>query len=182
MFSMPRSFITESTFRYLEPKLDDTTHHNDAYLRLLRHKLSNTVILLPMEIPPQVATINSRINFSVGRNWLENRVLVRSEPIEVFGLHLPITTLRGLALLGLTTGDSLEVTRSDGALEVICLAKVCYQPEAHQRKEQCRKRAMASLDDQPSVFLLESADQMPRFNSHGGRDEPEEDDPGPRAA
>lgn len=182
MPSMPRSYITESTFRFLEPKLDDTTHHDDAYLRLLRNKLSNTVILSPMEIPPQVATINSRIDFSVDKSWMENRVLVRSNAIEVIGLHLPITTLRGLALLGLTTGDAIEVTRSDGALEIICLAKVCYQPEAHQRMQQRRKRAKGSLDDQPSVSLLDSVDLMPRFNSHVERDEPEDDDPGPRAA
>ncbi len=182
MLTMPRSFITESTFRFLEPKLDDTTHHDDAYLRLLRNKLSNTVILSPMEFPPEVATINSRINFSVDNKLLETRVLVRNTAIEVFGLHLPITTLRGLALLGLTTGDAIEVTRSDGTLEVIYLAKVCYQPEAHHRMELRRMTDTDSLEGRSSAFLLESAGQAAHFNSHSEADESEENDPGPQAA
>lgn len=172
MSAMPRSYFSEYTFRILEAMLDDTTHHGQAFLRLLRNKLSNgSVVFQDDHIDPQIATINSRIDFSVGADLRENRVLVRNGGVEVVGLHLPITTLRGLALLGLTAGETIEVTRSDGAIEVLCLTKVCYQPEAH-------RRARALQNGSP----FEPARPTASLSAASSRPGEEDWDPGPRAA
>lgn len=141
-----RCQLTENTFQTLKTMLDNGSRYGDAFCRLLRNKLSAAVIVLPEALSPAVATINSRIALSADGGTVENRVLVRTA--KVFGLHLPITTLRGLAVLGLSAGESIEIETPDGTRERISLLQVCYQPEA-QRRSALRQSGKAGLHVSP---------------------------------
>lgn len=133
--------LTENTFRMLKTMLTGS-HAEDAFYRLLRTKLSAAEIVSSEALSPTVATINSRIELSADGGRVENRVLVRTA--KVFGLHLPITTLRGLAVLGLRAGETIEIEKPDGTHEKITLVRVCYQPEA-QRRSALRQSREAGL-------------------------------------
>ena len=95
MMKLPRSHFAENTFRTLEAMLDGRALGDEAFRRLLLTKLSNARIIRAEEVDPQLAIINSRIDFFVVKSWVKNRILVRSNAIEAFWLNLLITPLRG---------------------------------------------------------------------------------------
>lgn len=129
MFSTPRCCVTAKDFTILENMLKRTPPYNEGLLRLLRRKLAMATVLLPEDIAPQVATLNSRVEYRIDGGRTECCVLVRGEDNASRGLTLPISTLRGLALLGLTAGDSVSIERPDGHSETVFLENVAYQPE-----------------------------------------------------
>jgi regulator of nucleoside diphosphate kinase len=110
-----------------------TPPYNEGLLRLLRRKLATATIVLPEDIAFQVATINSRVEYRIDNGRTECCVLVHGEDNASRGLTLPISTLRGLALLGLATGDSIPIERPDGRIETVFLEHVAYQPEGARR-------------------------------------------------
>src|SRR5690606_31546466 len=92
------------------------------------------------------------------------------------GMLLPISTPRGLALLGLAEGQELIVAARHGGTERVRLATVHYQPEAARRRRNRSGDAEASVQ-RPMLRMI-----------RGGRHEPfaigtgDHDDPGPSAA
>jgi regulator of nucleoside diphosphate kinase len=101
----------------------------------------------------------------------ETRVIVQRDEAFFPGSLLPITSLRGIALLGLQEGQSITVRRPGGLEETIRVEHVEYQPEAAMRlarKNASRADCIVSLAERremrSSVVL------------------PGDDDPGPTAA
>ena len=130
MFSTPRCCVTAKDFTILENMIKRTPPYNEELLRLLRRKLATATVLLPEDIAPRIATLNSRVEYRIGGGRTECCVLVHGEDNASRGLTLPISTLRGLALLGLATGDSVSIERPDGRIETVFLENVAYQPES----------------------------------------------------
>jgi regulator of nucleoside diphosphate kinase len=96
------------------------------------------------------------------------------------GLFLPITTARGLALLGLTENQAFILTNNDGVEERILLEKVQYQPEASKREKEALANLSAPALRKPLLKLIRGAIQdKPQLVPTGfiGFD-----DPGPDAA
>lgn len=143
--------------------------NTDAYLALLRHKLETAAVVPTELIRARVATIDSRIAFSVGGGTAEQRVLSRDEKSATHGLSLPITTMRGLALLGMKEGDVYPLRKENGIIEPLRLEKVLYQPEAARRREHAAATA--------AVLQL-----RPGSSAQGAAVQASEDDPGPSAA
>lgn len=87
--------------------------------------------VLPDDAPaPDVARLGSRIVFSIDGNPPEARVLVLPIWQVAAGWALPVTTPRGLALLGHGAGTEVAAPRSCGASERLCILSVAGQPEA----------------------------------------------------
>ncbi|MEJ8571205.1 nucleoside-diphosphate kinase [Microbaculum marinum] len=145
--------------------------------RILRRKVQSAVVLLQEDLPPNVSTLNSRVTFSVDGGKREMRILSRDRMASPIGMILPITTLRGLALLGLVEGQEFVVTKSDGSEERVTLHHVCYQPETARRKRKAIERVAAL--SQPTLSLVDSVcrDRRPGPTVPDGYD-----DPGPSAA
>src|SRR5690606_21533004 len=96
------------------------------------------------------------------------------------GLFLPITILRGLALLGLSEGQEISLINHDGAEERIRLEKVCYQPEATRREKQAMEGLAGTARSRPKLTLIRGAAQDRAQPMPAGPDG--FDDPGPSAA
>jgi regulator of nucleoside diphosphate kinase len=177
--------LTIKDHSILETLLERSAIHDEAYLRLLRRKLSAAKVVFPDAIARAVATINSRVDFTVDDGPADNRILIHGEDHVFPGLTLAVTTLRGLALLGLTAGETITVRRGDGAEESIRLDRVAHQPEAVRRAKLYRPSSMEgdlATEGQSSVVLLSSR----RMRAPAGPAvlslRHDDDDPGPGAA
>lgn len=148
--------LTIKDVSMLEVMLQRHGNRDEPFTRLLRRKLSAATVVFPDAIDPRATTINSRIELSIDDGPPEARILVYGGEDAYPGIALPITTLRGLALLGLTAPQAINCERPDGSIEELRLHRVLHQPEAARRS-----RRMPWT--------------QPRFG-------PEGDDPGPRAA
>lgn len=180
--SKPRCQLTTKDFSILQELLEKDTRHDDAFLRLLRQKLSSATVVFQEDIDPQVATINSRVEFTVD-GVADRRTLVYGG-VNVFSERtLPVTTLRGLALLGLPSGESVTVERSDGREEFIRLDWVSSQPEAVIRKRMQFAMMPGATEEAPSSVVAFSPRSKPSAARMAATPPgPDDDDPGPRAA
>lgn len=174
--------LTSKDHAILEALLERCPEPGGAYAALLARKLAGAGVWSGRDIPADVVTLDSRVLYRVDGGPAQTRILARSPAgSPVVGLLLPLTTLRGLALLGLAEGES--VTFEEGDAEVtLSVQEVAYQPEAARREAQLT-RADAR---RPTLRLVHSAPDLPapspRFRqvlSHGFHDG---DDPGPSAA
>lgn len=161
--------LTAKDFTYLQSLLA-SKDYGKPYLHLLREKLGGATLLLDHTIDPRIATIESRVEFSVDNEFMEQRVLTRDEGSSTHGLSLPITTLRGLALIGLREREAFELRKPNGLVETLRLIKVAYQPEAARRS-----RPATVVPFQPRWMKSLSG-------TNGGRSDPFNDDPGSGAA
>lgn len=124
--------LTAKDSAYLKSLLTAKDQDED-FLELLRRKLDNANLLLDHTIDRRIATIDSRIEFSVGGGFTEERILTRDDKGNGLARALPITTPRGLALLGLKEGDVFSLRKPNGIIEPIRLIKVLFQPESAER-------------------------------------------------
>lgn len=128
----PHCHLTAKDSTYLNSLLNAKSQDEDL-LALLRAKLAKANVMLDHAIDPRIATIDSRIEFSVGGGFTEERILTRDEKGNGLARALPVTTPRGLALLGLKEGDVYSFRKPNGIIEPIRLIKVTFQPEAAER-------------------------------------------------
>jgi regulator of nucleoside diphosphate kinase len=172
-----RCLLTTKDFSLLVALLERDEHRDEAFLRLLRRKLSGATVVFRDDIAPHVAMIGSQIAFTANGDHAETCTLVEAE-----GSHpepaLPVTTLRGLALLGLAAGETVAVQRSDGGREELRLDKVIRQP-AVARREPARP---ASRERQASVVAFRPRSRVGQAVALACSLDPDDDDPGPRAA
>ena len=96
---------------------------------LIERKLRSAVVVDPSEIPSNVATVESRVAYTFNHRPAGTRILARDADRYPPGYSLPVTSLRGLALLGLAEGQSLEFATLQGNYDLVRLVGVWYQPE-----------------------------------------------------
>lgn len=173
--------LTTKDHAILETLLERCPEPGGAYAALLARKLAGAGVWLSRDIPAGVVTLNSRVLYRVDGGPAETRIVAQS-PVggPVVGLLLPLTTLRGLALLGLAEGESVSFEESEAEV-TLSVQAVAYQPEAAQREAQLSRAARG-----PALRLVHSASGLPEparpsryVLSHGFDDD---NDPGPSAA
>ncbi len=162
--------LTTKDYAILETMLERCAEPNGPYASLLRRKLSGAGIWLNADIPPDAVTINTRVTFRANDGQAQTRIVAQAPIHGLVGLLLPVTTLRGLALLGLSKGESITFDEGDGTDTVLTVTKVAYQPEAAQR-EALRQRV-------PQGPRLVYSAAEPAYGPMRALDE----DPGPSAA
>lgn len=126
--------LTAKGMTILEVMLDHYLGIDDPMASRIRRKTEAALIVFPDDVPANVATLSSRVVFSVDRRERDTRILSQDSMNGLVSLFLPITTFRGLALLGLTEGQEFSYPDQDGLMETICLEKVLYQPETAGRE------------------------------------------------
>lgn len=170
--------LTTKDFTILEVMRDRCLGSDDPLAPILKRKIDSALVVLRNDMPENVATLSSRVTFSVSGRDPETRVISHDRMASPVGLFLPITTRRGLAVLGLAEGQAFGLSKRDGIEERIVLEKVHYQPEAAQRAREARSGGPAR--PKPALKLIRGAlDDRPRLvlaRSDGF------DDPGPSAA
>lgn len=149
---------------------------DDLLASILKRKLDTAQVVFREDVPANVATIGSRVTFSVDRRDADTRVISHDHTISPVGMFLAISTARGLALVGLSEAQEFVLSNSDGVEERILLEKVQYQAEAAQRE----REALGNLSTPaPRVSSLRLIRGSPRLDDAAGD---EFDDPGPSAA
>jgi regulator of nucleoside diphosphate kinase len=157
MTKLPRCYLSVRDFHVLE-KLIDGDILDPFFYRLVRKKITSATISAHGAVEANVETIGSRVDFLIDGQLCESLILVADEGKQPSRLTLPVTTLRGLALLGLRSGDEIVIDLADGREERLRLQKV-YQGRPEQNRG-----SVVMLARPPAWFR------------------PDDDDPGPRAA
>ncbi|WP_417768184.1 nucleoside-diphosphate kinase [Stappia sp.] len=121
--------LTTKDFTILEAMRDRHVDPHDPLAPILARKLKTARMVLHDDIPGNVATLNSRVTFRVDGACAETRVLSHERMNLLVGVFQPITTPRGLALLGLAEGQEYRLVWR-GLEERVVLDAVNYQPEA----------------------------------------------------
>lgn len=157
----------------------DRSPGGDPLAPILTAKLDSAVVVHGDEVRTDVATLGSRVTFSVDGRDPDTRVLAHERTASPVGLDLPVATPRGLALLGLSEGEAFTVLHRDGTQERVLLEKVHYQPEAARRETQARERLKGPAQRRAGlrVVIGGAAREKPVADEPGGFD-----DPGPSAA
>ena len=173
--------LTTKDFTIVEVMRDRCLGQDDPLAPILKSKIESAIVMFRDDVPDDVATMSSRVTFSVNGRDPDTRVISHDGMTPMIGLFLPVTTLRGLALLGLAEGEHFILVNSDGVEERILLEKVNYQPESARReKEALERHSMGQAPSKPSLRLIRGAfyDRAPLVAvSPDGFD-----DPGPSAA
>ena len=114
-------------------------------------------------------TLGSRVLFRIGDGPSEDGILVSDQLFDSASGHISLANPRGLAMLGLSRGTSVEVPDEAGPLTIV---DVLLQPEAEHKRRGPRMglRVVSSRDDRAPA----APEPQPPH--------PFDDDPGPSAA
>ena len=126
----PKIVVSSLDMDRLEALLDALPAVQAQAQQALLAELSRAEVVEPEDMPPDVASMNSRVRFMLDSSS-EARDMVLSYPKDMDGSadRLSILTPVGSALLGLKTGKRIAWTRPDGATFEVKLLDVIYQPE-----------------------------------------------------
>jgi len=139
----------------------------------IRRKLRSATLVFPADIDANVVTLNSRVRYRINGGATEERVLVPRADETVAWPALALDCARGIALLGASAGQSLEVPRADGSFETLHVEAVLYQPEAHG--EDAPEPVRPGTVSQFSAYRAQRTSPPRDFDG-------DDDDPGPSAA
>lgn len=162
--------LTPRDFAILENMLADHLGDDELLVAAIRTKLADARIVFAEDLPGDVVTIGSRVAFTVDNGWPQERRLVTLAHYVPGQDHQSLASLRGIALLGRTAGDKIEIDFG-GRFVTLEIHAVLYQPEAESkaRRKPADLRLVASRDDS-----RQPAPQRPARQPG--------DDPGPSAA
>lgn len=172
--------LTNKDFTILEAMCENPRVRQDLLVPHIRRKLEAAIVVFRQDLPREVASVNSRVTFRVNGGASDTRVLSTGQVEAPVGMFLPITTVRGLALLGLTEGQDVVVQNADGHKERIVLEKVEYQPEAARREQMLAEGGQSPVPAKPILRLI--SDNLPQARQHVTVTVEGFDDPGPSAA
>lgn len=175
--------LTTKDFTILEVMLDRCLGTGEPMRALLSRKIESATVVFRDDVPPDVATLSSRVTFSVDGREPDTRVISHERMTAPMGLFLPITNPRGLSLLGLSAGQAFRLAKPDGSEEHILLEAVPYQPEAAKREKDALARLATPAARRSLLRVIPGAlgDQPP--SPERPATPPEDfDDPGPSAA
>lgn len=136
--------MTTKDLTILEALRDRLLDAADPLRAMIERKIARALVMLRDDVPPDVATLSSRVSVTEPDTRVLSATIRDSAAV---GLFLPITTRRGLALLGLREGQTVTI---EGG-ERLTLEKVHYQPEAaeaeavaraQQARPEARRRAL----------------------------------------
>jgi regulator of nucleoside diphosphate kinase len=126
--------VTARDFMVLEELARLWLRPHEPAARALVETLERCQVVPPDAVAADVVTLNSRVVFSADGGDAEARVLVHPGEHAVPGWSLPVTTPRGLGMLGRRAGSTVTVTRNGDDAERIRILSLAYQPEEAERR------------------------------------------------
>ncbi|WP_315920602.1 nucleoside-diphosphate kinase [Mesorhizobium sp. SP-1A] len=179
--------LTTKDYTILEVMQERAIGRDETLAQIVRRKISNAVVMFREDIAPTVATLSSRVVYRIDDGPAETRIIAHDTMRGLVGTILPITNPRGLALLGLSEGQSMEIAKAGGGFETVTLQTVAYQPEAAQREldKTGQTRPQPTRQRGPILRVVHRSDDLPprpaQKHAASGPDDGF-DDPGPSAA
>ena len=174
----PSCQLTNKDFTVLEALLRKKTDR--AFLRLLRLKLSTATLVTDGDVAPDVTAIGSRVDFTIDDLLVESRI-IGLETAAPSLPSLPITTIRGLALLGLKTGDRIKVESPAGGTEQLRLHKVYRRADQVESHDSFATYPTARTEV-GSAFAFTGLQKPPLLRAMESSAASDDEDPGPFAA
>lgn len=173
MVTEPHCQLTTSDHTTLQSMLERYRGPRGPYLQLLEQKVRDSSICFRADVPPDVVTIDTRLAYLVDGVRKGPHQLVHGDDAESLPpFALSIRTVRGLALLGLAEGDSIVVELGADIRETLTVEEILSRPQAGTEMHD------ASKADPPNVVSFRPRHRA-GFNTGTN---PDDDDPGPRAA
>ncbi|MBO1928077.1 nucleoside diphosphate kinase regulator [Thiomicrorhabdus sp. 6S2-11] len=130
MKSRPEITVSSVDLDRLYSLLDSLPKNSIAGLDDLEEELSRAKIVKPKDMPPNVVTMNSTVQFVIESTNKEFELtLVYPQNMNADGKTISILAPVGSALLGLSIGDSIEWPKPGGGTLNVKITAVTYQPE-----------------------------------------------------
>lgn len=127
----PAITLSSRDFDRLDALLDTPQWQSNATAQALRAELDRAQVVAPENIPDRLVTMNSTVTCVEEISGKEH-VLTLCYPAEADAAKGRISVLApvGAALLGLTTGQTIDWKTPDGHPLRLRVTAVTYQPEA----------------------------------------------------
>jgi regulator of nucleoside diphosphate kinase len=127
-----RIIVNSRDFTKLTQIINDThAHGGNQYLKNLAAELSNAILLDPENIPPDVITMNSKVEFTdVSESGKFVYTIVYPEDADTENGRLSVLAPIGTALLGYRAGDTVT-WKVPAGIKKFQIEKILYQPEAN---------------------------------------------------
>lgn len=166
--------LTSKDFAILETMYDRRLMLTDGVCQVLRHKLDTARVVFGEDVPDNIVTLNSRVRYRVGELSAQTAIITQDAMAGIVGQSLPLTTARGLALLGLEESACLTLPKQENGIpERILLEEVLFQPETARRQRLKQQRTRGGIH----LAYDAGSERDPQTHSDSG-----DNDPGPSAA
>jgi len=107
--------------------------HSLASHPCLKSELENAVVVDSHSVPPDVVTMNSRVRFEdQSSGEIRDITIVFPQNAEASESKVSVLAPVGMALLGLSVGQSILWPFPDGSTHSLRVVELIYQPEANQ--------------------------------------------------
>ncbi len=101
---------------------------------LLARELRRSIVMEDSQIPSDVATMGSRVEFRIeGTRLIQIATLAYPGDGHMYEDAISVLTPLGSAILGLSAGQSISYMGPDGASVVVTMLRILHQPEASRR-------------------------------------------------
>jgi regulator of nucleoside diphosphate kinase len=168
------TILTARTASLLTSMLERTGTMAPAYTTLLRRKLREASICFSTDLPAGVVSLNSHVLYTVDGEVAGPHLIVANEGDDFPDYALSIHTLRGLALLGLSEGETITIAEDDVAPTMLGVVRVgMWTHNATLLTASSLVQAARGPSSRVVAFPGRTATASPGV---------EPDDPGPRAA
>jgi regulator of nucleoside diphosphate kinase len=115
----------------LTTRADERSWKADA---ILARELKRSIVMDEIQIPPDVATMRSRMEFRIeGTGLTQIATLVYPGEGHLYEDAISVLTPLGSAILGLSEGQSISYAGADGTPVAIRMLRILHQPEAARR-------------------------------------------------
>lgn len=181
MVTEPQFQLTTKDHAILQTMLERHRGPRGPYLLLLERKVRDSAIFFRDDIPPGIVTLNTRLTYLVDGAQAGPHLIVQSQVRDLPPFALSIHTLRGLALLGLAERASIAVDVGSGVHETLMVEDVLSQPEAEARTNEGAGERVQGDSGGRTRNIVSFTPRAVRAGS-SVISNPDDDDPGPRAA
>lgn len=123
-----RIFVTDQDFHRLSSLVSQV---EGAWADALEEELGRANVIAQKEMPNNVVTMNSRVQFLDETTGQESEVtLVYPKDADLAAGRISILAPVGIALLGLSVGQSIDWKMPSGVVKKLKVQQVLFQPEA----------------------------------------------------
>ena len=103
---------------------------------LLSRELKRSIVMDDSQIPSDVATMRSRVEFRIkGTGLAQISTLVYPDECHAYDDAISVLTPLGSAILGLSEGQIISYSGPDGTSIAVTMLRVLHQPEAARRRK-----------------------------------------------
>lgn len=130
MGQRPPLLINRLDAERLQRLIDDASEKDQAVADMLENELSRGVVVDPQEIPENVVSMNSQIQFTdLTRNKQMIRTLVYPHALSSTEDGLSVMAPIGASLIGLKEGDIIDWPLPNNSQTLLRIDAVLWQPE-----------------------------------------------------